>query len=79
VFTRHPSDHIGDNLAYGAAAGVLAGTAYGLAKSARAFAQVENGSVKIALPTIVPELNVSPSSGRSVVAWKTELIRGTFN
>ncbi|MFZ4859354.1 MAG: hypothetical protein ACOYL3_23500 [Desulfuromonadaceae bacterium] len=79
VFTKHPSDHISNNLIYGAATGVLAGTAYGLAKSARAFAEVENGRVKIALPTIIPELVVSPSSGRTEVAWKAELIRGTFN
>jgi sugar phosphate permease len=78
VFSSHPSDHY-NNIAYGAAAGVIAGTAYGLAKSARAFAEVENGRVKIAIPTIVPELLVSPSSGRSTVAWKADLIRGTFN
>ncbi|MDD2733875.1 MAG: hypothetical protein PHF56_08025 [Desulfuromonadaceae bacterium] len=79
VFTKHPSDHIKNNLLYGAATGVLAGTAYGLAKSARAFAEVENGRVKIAIPTIIPELLVSPSSGRTAVAWKADLIRGTFN
>lgn len=77
VFTDKPSDHY-KNIAYGAAAGVLAGTAYGLAKSARAFAEVENGRVKVAFPTIVPELVDSPSSGRTVVAWKADLIRGTF-
>ena len=78
VFSSHPSDHY-NNIVYGAATGVIAGTAYGLAKSARAFAEVENGRVKIAVPTIVPELLVSPSSGRSTVAWKADLIRGTFN
>jgi uncharacterized membrane protein YebE (DUF533 family) len=78
VFTNKPGDHL-NYIAYGAASGVLAGTAYGLAKSARAFAEVENGRVKIALPTVIPELIVSPSSGRSTVAWKTDLIRGTFN
>lgn len=79
VFAKHPTDHLSNNLIYGAATGVLAGTAYGLAKSARAFAEVENGRIKMALPTIVPELLVSPSSGRTTVAWKTNLIRGTFN
>ena len=78
VFTKTPSDHY-NYIAYGAATGVIAGTAYGLAKSARAFAEVENGRVKIALPTIIPELLVSPSSGRSTIAWKADLIRGTFN
>jgi len=79
AFTKRPSDHLGNNLIYGAASGVLAGTAYGLAKSARAFAEIENGRVKIALPTIIPEFIASPSTKQSAVAWKAELIRGTFN
>jgi len=79
AFTKRPSDHLGNNLIYGAAAGVLAGTAYGLAKSARAFAEVENGRIKLSLPIIVPELDVPQSTGRTAVTWKTELIRGTFN
>jgi hypothetical protein len=78
VFKTKPLDHL-DYIAYGAASGVLVGTAYGLTKSARAFAEVENGRVKIALPTVIPELVVSPASGRTTVAWKADLIRGTFN
>ena len=78
VFTDRPAKHF-DRIAYGAASGVLIGTAYGLAKSARAFAEVENGRIKIALPTIIPELVVSPASGQTTVAWKADLIRGTFN
>jgi integral membrane sensor domain MASE1 len=77
VFQTKPLDHL-NYVGYGAAAGVLVGTALGLAKSARAFAEVENGRVKIALPTIVPELLVSPASGQTTVAWKAELLRGTF-
>jgi hypothetical protein len=78
VFTNHPADHL-NYIAYGAASGVLVGTAFGLAKSARAFAEVENGRVKMAFPTIIPELIVSPASGQTTVAWKADLIRGTFN
>jgi hypothetical protein len=78
VFTDKPADHF-DRIAYGAASGVLVGTVYGLAKSARAFAEVENGRVKFALPTVTPELVVSPASGLTTVAWKADLIRGTFN
>lgn len=77
VFKTKPLNHL-NYIAYGAASGVLVGTAYGLAKSARAFAEVENGRVKVAFPTIIPELVVSPSSGQMVVAWKADLIRGTF-
>ncbi len=78
VFKSKPFDNL-NFIAYGAASGVLVGTAYGLAKSARAFAEVENGRVKIALPTVTPELVVSPASGQMAVAWKADLIRGTFN
>lgn len=78
VFKTKPLDHL-NYIAYGAASGVLVGTAYGLAKSARAFAEVENGRVKMAFPSITPDLVESPSTGRTTVAWKAELIRGTFN
>lgn len=78
VFTDKPSDHL-KYISYGAASGVIAGTAYGLAKSARAFAELENGRVKWAFPTITPELIVSPVEKRTTVAWKADLIRGTFN
>lgn len=78
VFKTKPLDHL-NYIAYGAATGVLAGTAYGLARSARAFAEVDNGRVKIAFPTVIPELVVSPASGQTKVAWKADLIRGTFN
>jgi hypothetical protein len=78
VFKTKPLDHL-NYIAYGAASGVLVGTAYGLAKSARAFAEVENGRVKVAFPTITPELVESPASGRTTVAWKADLFRGTFN
>ena len=78
VFTDKPSDHL-KYISYGAASGVIAGTAYGLVKSARAFAEVENGRVKWAFPTITPELIVSPDEKRTTVAWKADLIRGTFN
>src|ERR1035437_3659465 len=67
VFQRKPFDHA-NYIAYGAASGVLVGTAFGLAKSARALAEVENGRVKVAFPTIIPELEVSPASGQRVVA-----------
>ena len=78
AFDKHPLRRY-NYLVYGAASGVLVGSVYGLAKSARAFAEVENGRVKFALPTVAPELVVSPVSGTNTVAWKADLIRGTFN
>ena len=78
VFKTKPLDSL-EYIAYGAASGVLVGTAYGLAKSARAFAQIENGNIKVAFPTILPELVVSPASRQTTIAWKADLLRGTFN
>ncbi len=78
VFEKKPFDHL-NYIAYGAASGVLAGTAYGLVKSTRAFAEVENGKVRMAFPTIIPELVESSVPGRTTIAWKADLIRGSFN
>jgi drug/metabolite transporter (DMT)-like permease len=78
VFTKKPADHL-DFMAYGAAAGVLAGAAYGVAKSTRSLATIENGNIRIAMPMIIPDLVESPSSRQTVICWRADLIRGTFN
>jgi len=78
VFTKKPADHL-DYMGFGAAAGVLAGTAYGVAKSSRALASVENGSVKIAMPTIIPDLTESPVTKQTVLSFRADILRGTFN
>lgn len=78
VFTKKPADHL-DYMGFGAAAGVLAGTAYGVAKSSRSLASIENGSVKIAMPTIIPDLTESPVTKQMTVSWRADILRGTFN
>lgn len=78
AFTRKPADHL-ENVGYGAAIGVLAGTGYGLAKSARALAEIDNGRVRIAVPTIMPDLIESPSTRQTTVMWHASILRGTFN
>ena len=78
AFARKPADHL-DYMAYGAAAGVLAGATYGLARSARSLASIDNGTVKIAMPTIYPTLVESPSSRQTSVVWWARLVSGTFN
>ena len=78
AFTKKPANHL-DYMAYGAAAGVLTGATYGLARSARSLATINNGKVKIALPTIIPDLVNSPSSKQTVICWRADLLRGTFN
>lgn len=78
AFTKKPADHL-DYIGYGAATGVLAGTAYGLAKSARALAEIDNGRVRIAVPTIIPNLVESSTTRQATVMWNASILRGTFN
>jgi uncharacterized membrane protein YebE (DUF533 family) len=78
VFTKKPADHL-DYMGFGAAAGVLAGTAYGVGKATRALASIENGKFKMAMPTIIPDLYESPSTKQTVVSWRADILRGTFN
>jgi len=78
VFTKKPADHL-DYMGFGAAAGVLAGTAYGVAKSSRSLASIENGSLKIAMPTIIPDLSESPVTKQTVLSFRADILRGTFN
>lgn len=78
AFTKKPADHL-ENILYGGAAGVLVGAAYGVTRSARSLAEVNDGKVKIGLPTIVPDLVPARSNGQMTVAWKADLLRGTFH
>jgi hypothetical protein len=78
AFTKKPADHL-DNIGYGAAVGVLVGTGCGLAKSTRALAEIDNGRVRIAVPTIIPNLVESSSTRQTTVMWNASILRGTFN
>lgn len=78
VFTKKPADHL-DNIAYGAAGGIIAGTLYGVAKTSRSFAEYENGKVKFAIPAIIPDLTENPSTKQTNVTWRASLFSGTFN
>ena len=78
VFTKKPADHL-DYMGFGAAAGVLAGTVYGVAKSSRALASIDNGNFRIAMPTIIPDLAESPVTKQTVVSFRADILRGTFN
>lgn len=77
AFTRKPANHL-DYMGYGAASGVLVGSVYGVAKSTRALAQIDNGSIRFALPTILPDLGESPASRQTNITWRAALLRGTF-
>jgi len=74
AFSHKPGDHL-EYMAYGAAAGALGGAAYGYFTS-RALVEVDNGKVKFAIPTVMPDLE--GSSKKSSVMITTKLIKGNF-
>lgn len=78
AFTKKPADHL-DNVAIGAGVGILAGATYGLAKSARSLAELDNGRVRIAMPTLVPDLSESPATRQTIITWRADILRGTFD
>ena len=78
AFAKKPADHL-NYMGYGAAVGVLAGTAYGVTKTARSLAYIENGKLRIGMPTIIPDLIDSPASRQITVCWRANILRGTFN
>ncbi|BDV43166.1 hypothetical protein GURASL_20890 [Geotalea uraniireducens] len=77
AFTHKPANHL-DYIGYGAAGGVLAGAAYGVVKSAHALAEVENGKVRLAVPTVVPDYVPAGAHGPGAVVVSAELLRGKF-
>jgi hypothetical protein len=77
AFTHKPSDHL-DYLAVGAATGVLAGVTYSVVKQSRSLVAIEDGNVKLAIPTVIPELQETGTKGMALVMLRAELIRGKF-
>jgi hypothetical protein len=74
AFTRKPSEHL-EYMAYGAAAGLLGGAAYGYFAS-RALIEVDKGKVKFAIPTVMPDFKDQSRKTNLVVT--TEIIKGNF-
>ena len=77
AFTHKPKDHL-DYLAVGAATGVLGGVTYSVVKQTMSLVSIDDGNVKFAMPTIMPELQNNGTKGGSSVMLKAELIRGKF-
>ncbi|HEY5512883.1 MAG TPA: hypothetical protein VIK40_04490 [Geomonas sp.] len=77
AFTAHPGRHL-DYIGYGAAGGVLVGAAYGAVTTTRSLAELENGKVRFALPTIIPEFRDANSKGQTSIVATAELFRGRF-
>ncbi len=64
AFRDKPGDHLKD-LRIGAAAGVIAGTIYGLARTTRAFAEVTDGKLAFRIPTIQFDVDRSDKAVRA--------------
>ena len=77
VFTENPEDHL-NYMAYGGAGGIIAGTLYGVAKTSKSLVEYDNGTLKYAIPTVIPEIRQNQSKGTSSVVLNAQLIRGTF-
>lgn len=78
AFTRKPANHL-ENLGYGGAVGIIAGAAFGMARTARSLAEIDNGRVKLAMPTLIPNLTESPVTKQTTITWQASILRGTFN
>jgi len=63
-------------LTQGVGVGIIAGAAYGVYRSSRAFAQVEDGQINLGMPT--PQFAVQDTPAGLVLVAKTDLIAGQF-
>ena len=77
AFTHKPKDHL-DYLAFGAATGVLGGVTYSVVKQTMSVVSIDDGKVKFAMPTIMPEFQETDKKGGSALMLKAELFRGKF-
>ena len=74
AFAKKPGDSL-DFMAYGAASGALIGGAYGVGK---AMVEMQNGKVKLSLPTIMPDFQQTNSKGQTPLVIMAQLLRGKF-
>lgn len=76
ALTDHPGDHV-DYIGVGAGVGVIGGTAFGLAQSSRAFVEIENGKVAVAIPTVQTALS-NNGLGEIIARRNIDLVRFKF-
>jgi len=63
-------------LTQGVGVGIIAGAAYGVYRSSRAFAQVEDGQINLGIPS--PQFALQDTPEGLVLVAKTDLIAGEF-
>jgi hypothetical protein len=78
AFAKKPGNHL-DYLGYGAAGGVLVGTAFGLGRMAKSLAELdEQGKVKFAFPAVIPTFQEVNYKGQGVYGVNTQILSGKF-
>lgn len=75
AFKEHPGDHTRD-IAVGAGVGVIVGTLYGIGKASRAFAEIEDGTLTVQMPTI--RFDLEPVGKGFQSRWSADLLRIPF-
>ena len=63
-------------LTQGVGVGIIAGAAYGVYRSSRAFAQVEDGQINLGMPS--PQFAVQDTPAGLMLVARTDLIAGEF-
>ncbi len=75
LVSNRPSDHW-NYITRGAGFGIIAGAGYGLFRSSKAFAEVEDGQIHLGMPS--PEVAFQDTAAGLDMVVKTDLIRGHF-
>ena len=75
LLSNKPLDHR-DYITRGVGIGIIAGAAYGVMRSSRSFATLEDGQIHLGVPT--PELAVIETLEGFDLGIKTNLISGSF-
>ena len=78
AFAKKPGNHL-DYMGYGAASGVLVGTAFGLGRMAKSLAELdEKGKVRFAIPSVTPSFQEVNYRGQGVYGVNAQLFSGKF-
>jgi uncharacterized membrane protein YebE (DUF533 family) len=75
LISKKPTDHW-DYVTKGLGVGIIAGAAYGVYRSSKAVAQIENGHIQLGMPT--PKLALRDTPLGLDVAVSADLIGGSF-
>ncbi len=77
AFTKRPGDHL-NYMGFGAAGGAVAGATISMFSAPKALAELDNGEVKLAVPTVMPDIRDTNSKGQTPIVITAELFRGQF-